>query len=68
MDRAMNPGRNYIKIAIGALLILGSVVNLPLILKSSMNNQSSTAMVLTVLGFIGGLYLLYIGLHPRNRP
>lgn len=64
----MNPRRNYIKIAIGALLVLGSAVNVPLVLKSPMNNQSSTAMILSVLALVGGLYLLYTGLYPRNRP
>jgi predicted negative regulator of RcsB-dependent stress response len=63
----MRSERNYIKIVIGALLILVQIANFPLYFKSTRNQQSDAALIFTFFAFLGGIYLLYTGLYPRKK-
>ena len=63
----IEPKRNYVKIIIGAVLVLIQVSEFPTYFKYPLSTQLSAAIAMSILLFLGGLYLLYTGLYPRHK-
>ena len=63
----IEPKRNYVKIIIGAVLILSSASRLPSYMHYSLNNTEANAAIATsIVIILGGFYLVYKGFYPPN--
>jgi hypothetical protein len=63
----MEPRKNYVEIIAGAILALMQIPSFPMYLEPPLNTQKSAAIAVSIILFLGGLYLLYRGLYASNK-